>query len=213
MFLISALMFGAGYTPMAMAYADIWLGTVLRWEKSVYSETGEDTKGYGPFVDPSISFIFDFPDLNINFGKPLAQPLIISLAQPAQAIFYDHHNEYRPRWADVQGSVTYHGYWDILDWNFSANLFISDGWYGTFTSFGGYGKPSESIMELHFDNYQPRPFAEPVDITEFSRGGLEIYLSDRGVTMPVPESPPLLLLISGLLPLVVRYALRCRRCK
>lgn len=212
LFIVFLTLGGMGYAPVAMAYADMWLGNSLLWEKTVYADTGENANGDGPTFNTSIAFMFDFPNLNIDMEQPLASPWTLSLTQPTSAIFYNYHTMYDVSWANVEGYVTYESDWQIREWNFRADMFMTDSLYGTFTSFGtregagdGYHFLSESVMKLHFDDYQPRWFVEPFDIIEYSRNyGLEIYLTDRGITAPVPESPSLFLLLSSLILLLAR---------
>jgi len=200
---------GMAHAPLVMAHAEIWLGNAMQWEKTVYADTGESTYGYGPMFNTSVSFSFDYPELNIDMEQPLASSLTLSLSQPSRAIFYDQSLDYEATWANVQGYVTYESDWSIREWNFSADMFMRDSLYGTFTSVGSGFGPSESVMKLHIDNYQPRWFVEPVDIIEYSATyGLEIMLNDLGDTVAVPESSPLILLMFGLTMLMARRMTR-----
>ena len=199
---------GGSIAPAAMAYIEIFIPSAFTWEKTVDRETGEDT--FGPFLNPSISISYSFPDLNLDVEKPLAAPLTLALENPDWVNLYDgSNNDYRAQAVNAYGSVTYDVDWGIKAWNLTMDLIISDSWYGNFSTAGSLGDYGNAQLVLHYDDFQPRHFIEPYDISEFYTGFIDgFWITKHDTTVSEPQALPFLL--PGLLALIVWR--RRRRC-
>jgi len=108
----------------------------------------------------------------------------------------DGTNTYFPQVANGGGSLTYDLDWTLKEWDVTVDIILSESWYGTFTSAGHINQPGDAHLVMHYDGFQPRPFIEPYDISEFYTGLVDIIILGNGIT--VPEPPTLPLLLSGL---------------
>lgn len=190
------LIAGAGFAPAAMAYIEILAPSAFTWERTVDRETGEDT--FGLFLNPSVSIHYSFPDLTLDLENPLAAPLTLALDNPDWVNFYDGINtDYRAQVVNAQGSVTYDVDLSIKDWNLTMDLILSESWYGNFSASGTLGSYANAQLVLNYDDFQPRHFIEPYDITEFYSGFLDgFWITARDTSLPEPGI--LGILMSGL---------------
>lgn len=191
---------GAGIAPAAMAYIEILAPSAFTWDRTVDRETGEDT--FGLFLNPSVSIHYSFPDLTLDLENPLAAPLTLALDNPDWVNFYDGINtDYRARVVNAQGSVTYDVDLSIKDWNLTMDLILSESWYGNFSASGTLGNYGNAQLVLNYDDFQPRHFIEPYDITEFYSGFIDgFWITARDTSLPEPQI--LSLLLPGLLALI-----------
>lgn len=196
--LISILVLGGSSAPAAMAYVEFSIGSPLQWQATIERESGLETEGF--YLNPSVSFHYFFPELNLDLDNPLAAPLTIEFGNPYWAIFDDGANAYFPQVANGGGSLTYDLDWTIKEWDLTLDIILSESWHGTFTSAGKINQPGNTHLVMHYDGFQPQPFIDPYDISEFYAGPLDILILDHGIT--VPEPPTLALLLAGLLALI-----------
>lgn len=199
--LISIVVWGGASAPAAMAYVELLVPSVFQWQSTIERESGFETVGF--YMNPSISFRYFFPELNLDPEKPLAAPLTIAFGDPDWAIFYDGFGtDYYPEVANGRGSLTYDLDWTIKEWDLTVDIILSESWYGTLTASGQISHPDNARLVMHYDNFQSRPFFDPYDISEFYTGILDgFWIMDHGITVPEPQTLPLLL--SGLLALIV----------
>ncbi len=198
---ISLVIACSSYTPSVMAYVEFMVPSALKWQSTIERESGFET--FGLYMDPSVTFGYFLPELNINPDQPLAEPLTILFGDPVWAIFDDGANTYYPQVANGTGYVTYDLDWTVKEWFLTVDLAISEVWYGTFTGSGQLAHPDSAQLVMHYDDFRSRPFFEPIDISGYYAGIADsIWIMDYGIT--VPESGPLILLLLGLLPLAIR---------
>jgi len=197
--LMSIIAFGGSSAPAALAYIEMLVPSGFTWERTIDRNTGEDT--FGLFLNPSVSIGYSFPDLNLDLEQPLAAPLTLSLDNPDWVNFYDGINtDYLIQVANGRGSVTYDTDWNITDWSITMDLIVSESWYGTLNAAGNIGHYGNAQLVMNYDNFQPRHFIEPYDITEFYTGFVDgFWLTDRDTSVSEPQVLPLLL--AGLLAL------------
>lgn len=198
--LVSIVVWGGASAPAAIAYVEFLVPSAFQWQSTIERESGFETWGF--FMNPSISFRYHLPDVNIDPEKPLAAPLTIEFGNPDWAIFDDGFNSYYPRVANGRGSVTYDLDWTIKEWDLTVDIILADNWYGTLTSNAGQiSHMGNAGLVMHYDGFQPRPYIDPYDISEFYVGLVDgFWIMDYGITVPEPQELPLLL--AGLLGLL-----------
>lgn len=197
--LVSIVVWGGASAPAAMAYVEFAVPAGFQWQSTIERESGFET--WGLYLNPGVSFRYFFPELNLDLEKPLAAPLTIEFGDPDWAIFDDGFNAYFPQVANGTGSVTYDLDWTIKDWDLTVDIILSDVWYGTLTAGGQISHMGNAQLVMHYDGFQPRPYIEPYDISEFYIGVVDgFFITDYGITVPEPQELPLLL--AGLLGLI-----------
>lgn len=192
--LISTLVLAGSSAPAAMAYVEFLIASPLEWQSTIDRESGFETQGF--YMNPSVSFLYFFPELNLDLDNPLTAPLTIEFGDPYWAIFDDGANAYFPQVANGGGSLTYDLDWTIKEWDLTVDIILSESWYGTFTSVGQINQPGNTHLVMNYDGFQPRPFFEPYDISESYTGPVDIWIRDHGITVPEPQT--FTLLLSGL---------------
>jgi len=78
--LISILVLGGSSAPVAMAYIEFAIGSPLQWQSTIERESGLETSG--TYLNPSVSFRYFLPELNLDLENPLAAPLTIEFGDP-----------------------------------------------------------------------------------------------------------------------------------
>lgn len=193
--LISTLVLAGSSAPAAMAYVEFLIASPLQWQSTIEREFGFEAQGF--YMNPSVSFLYFFPELNLDLDNPLTAPLTIEFGDPDGTIFDDGANAYFPQVVNGSGSLTYDLDWSIKEWDLTVDIILSESWYGTFTSAGQMDQLGNAHLVMNYDGFQPRPYIEPYDISEFYTGPTEGFLLlDHGLTVPEPQTLPLLL--SGL---------------
>ena len=197
--LISIVILGGTSAPAAMAYVEFLVASGFQWQSTVERESGFETWGFQ--MNPSVSFLYYFPELNLDLEKPLAAPLTIEFGDPDWAVFDDGSNTYYPQVANGRGSLTYDLDWTIKDWDLTVDIILSESWYGTLTGSGQISHMGNARLVMHYDGFQPRPYIDPYDISEFYVGLVDgFWIMNHGTTVPEPQA--YLLLLTGLLALV-----------